>query len=249
MDHGGAQGLVHELVHWASAVVLVVGGAVVLALMARARRRERRVSLPAPRRVASHPLDRSLAVMLAGLSLGAAVIHLVAAPPHYVELGDLGAGFLAAAVLQAAWARAILKGASARTVAAGFAINAAILAAWLVSRMVGLPIGPMPSAAEQIGLPDAAASTFELLVIAGLTVRLLALDRRVGLQFPAARSVLAVTVVPVLGLVLLTTSLATLAIGAGAEHGVPGVEHEMSGSQHTSAWVTSGGISAWADGR
>jgi hypothetical protein len=41
---------------------------------------------------------------------------------------------------------------------------------------------------------------------------------------PAARAVAVVTVVPVLGLVLLTTSLATLAIGAGAEHGVPGME-------------------------
>ena len=41
-------------------------------------------------------------------------------------------------------------------------------------------------------------------------------------RLPVARPILAVLVVPVLGLVMLTTSLASLAIVAGAEHGVPG---------------------------
>lgn len=225
MDHGGAQELVHELVHWASAVVLVVGGAVALALLARARRRPPRSSPPArpPGRV--DPADRSLAVMLAGLSLGAAAIHLVAAPPHYAELGDLGAGFLAAAVLQAAWARAILRGTTSRTIAAGFAINASILAVWLASRTIGLPVGPTGRLVEPVGLPDGAAATFELLLLAGLGARATALDRRIGSWLPAVRPLLAVAIVPVLGLVMLTTSLATLAIGAGAEHGVPPVEH------------------------
>ena len=53
MDHGGAQGLVHELVHWASAVVLVVGGGVALALAWLARRRE--ASRPVTGVVAASP--------------------------------------------------------------------------------------------------------------------------------------------------------------------------------------------------
>jgi hypothetical protein len=169
--------------------------------------------------------DRSFVVMFAGLSLGAAAIHLVAAPPHYVELGDLGAGFLVAAVLQAAWARSILRGASSRTVLAGAAINVAILLVWVVSRTAGLPLGPLAGVPEPVGYPDGAAATFEVMILVGLAILVVASNRRTGSRAPAVRSLVAVMVVPVLGLVMLTTSLATLAIGAGAEHGAPGMGH------------------------
>ena len=224
MDHGGAQGLVPELVHWASAVVLVVGGVAAVTLAWLARRRETgraRTSVLATEPAA---LERPLVVMLAGLSLGAAAIHLVAAPTHYLELGDLGAGFLAAAALQAAWAKFVLGGGTTRTLAIGFAINAAILGAWLVSRTMGQPAGPIPWRPEPIGLPDGAAAVFEGLLLAGIAFRWAALDRRIA-PFPVARPLLAIAVVPVLGLVMLTTSLATLAIGAGADHGAPGAVH------------------------
>jgi hypothetical protein len=221
MDHGGAQELVHELVHWASAVVLVVGGGVAIALAWLARRREdgrarARIRVPVAEPAS---LDRPLVVMLAGLSLGAAAIHLVAAPSHYVELGDLGAGFLAAAALQAAWAKSLLGGPSRRTFAVGFAINGAILGAWLLSRTIGLPAGPTPWLPEPVGLPDGAAAAFEGLLLAGIGLRWAVPDRRSAGPFSLARPLLAIAVVPVLGLVMLTTSLATLAIGAGAAHG------------------------------
>jgi hypothetical protein len=221
MDHGGA----HEVIHWAAAVVLVIGGAIVVVLSALARRRS-----PQPSPVAIGPspavapsIERSTAAILATLSLGAAAIHLAAAPSHYVELGDLGAGFLVAAALQAAWARAILGGTSRRVVAWGIAINGTIAALWLLSRTAGLPIGPSAGIPEPVGLPDGASTAFELLLLAGLAARALDLDRRVVDRFSAARPLLAVAIVPVLGLVMLTTSLASLAIVAGAEHGAPGL--------------------------
>ena len=217
MDHGGA----HELVHWAAAVVLVFGGAIFVGLAAVARRGEVAVVPVDPRPAPSHPVERSTAAILAGLSLGAAAIHLAAAPSHYVELGDLGAGFLAAAALQAAWARSILRGATPRVIAAGAAINATIVVAWAVTRTLGLPVGPTPGVAEPVGLPDGASTVFELMLIVVLAVRALDLDRRLVGRFSGARSLMAVTVVPVLGLVMLTTSLASLAIVAGADHGAP----------------------------
>ena len=60
-----------------------------------------------PRRAAGPPtprrrVRRSLVLILAGLSAGAAVIHLVAAPSHYAEIGDLAAGFVVSAAFQAA---------------------------------------------------------------------------------------------------------------------------------------------------
>src|SRR6185436_3680741 len=108
-----------------------------------------RALVPArPASVAPARGDRSPLAILAGLSFGAAVIHLAAAPSHYVELGDIGAGFLVAAALQGAWARSILGGATPRTISAGVAINAAIVAAWAFTRTAGLPVGPAPFVAE-----------------------------------------------------------------------------------------------------
>jgi hypothetical protein len=227
MDHGGAQQLVHELVHWASAVVLVIGGAVVVGLAARARRRgsarpAATTAVATPPGADADGRTRSVGAMLASLSLGAATIHLAAAPSHYIELGDLGAGFLVAAVLQAAWARSIVRDATRRTIRVGVAINATILVAWLVSRTIGLPLGPTPFIPERVGLPDGLAATFEALLVLGLVVMRLALARRVPVRLPVLRPMLALLVVPVLGLVMLTTSLASLAIVAGAEHGMPG---------------------------
>ena len=195
MDHG-ATGAIHEIVHWLAAVVLVVGGAVVVGLAARARAAERTpvraLPRPLPAPAVTPDGDRSPLIILAGLSLGAAAIHLSAAPSHYVELGDLGAGFLVAAGLQAAWARAILGGASRRSIVAGLAINAAIVAAWGLTRTIGLPVGPDPFVAERIGLPDGASTAFELLLLAGLAA--LAVS---GKRIP--RTLVSIGAVPVLG--------------------------------------------------
>ena len=145
MDHGGA----HELIHWIAALVLVVGGAVFLALAAYQRfgpasgRDEGGTArTDRPTDIAAQAVDRSLIRIVASLSLGAAAIHLVAAPPHYTELGDLGAGFLVAGVFQAAWARAALTANTLRTAWIGVIVNLGIVAAWVVSRTVGLPVGP-----------------------------------------------------------------------------------------------------------
>jgi hypothetical protein len=219
MDHG-ATGAIHEIVHWVAAVVLVVGGAVVVGLAAWARAIERaqvgpRAYEPAP--AAESGGDRSPLIILAGLSVGAAAIHLAAAPSHYLELGDLGAGFLAAAVVQAAWARSVLRGATPRTVVAGVAINVAIVAAWAFSRTVGLPVGPIPFVAEPVGLPDGASTVFELGLLAGLGA--VAMARRRPTLFATARPLVTIAAVPILGFVILTSSFASVAIVAGADHG------------------------------
>jgi hypothetical protein len=228
MDHGGA----HEVIHWVAAVVLVIAGAAAVALSEVARRRAASIAAAAPEAeltlstASPAPVERSTAWILAILSLGAAAIHLAAAPSHYVELGDLGAGFLVAAVLQAAWARSIMGGARRRTFVVGAAINATIVAAWVVSRTWGLPVGPTPGVPEPIGLPDGASAAFELLLLGGLAIRALDLDRRVAARVRSTPTLLAMAVVPVLGVVMLTTSLASLEIVAGADHGAaPGAGH------------------------
>lgn len=206
----------HELLHLVAAVVLTVGGAAFVFASIRWR------SMVAVSSAGASPVagvGRSLTVMVAGLSAGAAVIHLVAAPHHYEELGDLGAGFLAAAVFQGAWSMACLSGPSARTRWLGIAVNAAVVLAWAYTRTVGLPVGPFAGSPEPIGFPDAAAVTFELLLIAGLVAMR---SRPFGAEPPrAARTIASIAVVPVLGLTILATSLATVAIASGLDHGAP----------------------------
>jgi hypothetical protein len=221
--HGGG----HETVELIAAAVLVIGGTIFTLRALRTRPAPGPVASadPAGRPTAVDPsaepaaaVRRSLALILAGLSAGGAAVHLAAAPSHYAEIGDLASGFVVAAALQAAWIRWCLAGPSRRAAVAGIAINAAIVAVWVWTRTIGLPVGPFAGGPEPIGYPDAASVGFELLLIAGLAVRLLDLDVVLA-RHAVVREMAAVGVVPVIGLVLVLASLAALAIATGRDHG------------------------------
>jgi hypothetical protein len=86
----------------------------------------------------SRPVD-DVAFVGGGLSLLAGTMHGGLAPDHFGHAVWLGAGFVLAAVLQTAWTLAALRGVGERLVAAGLLVNLGCVAAWLVSRTVGLP--------------------------------------------------------------------------------------------------------------
>jgi hypothetical protein len=224
MDH-----LSHDSVERIAALILVVGGAIFTALSLRMRPArsgsavvadDRPGGGPANPAVAAADVRRTLVIILAGLSAGAAIIHLAAAPSHYREIGDLAAGFVVAAAFQAAWIRWCLAGPSRSTIAIGIAGNLAIVAAWTWTRTIGLPVGAFAGSPEPVGYPDAASVVFELLLVAGLVVRWLEIDVALSRR-SLVRAVASVAVVPVVGLVLVLTSLATIAIAADLDHGVP----------------------------
>jgi len=235
--HGG-----HDTIELIAALVIVIGGVIFTALSLRTRPSHPGLAasvdsgaFDAPTDAAAGAADgampsvrRSLVLILAGLSGGAAVIHLAAAPNHYDELGDIAAGFLISAAFQALWVRWCLAGPSRATMAIGIAGNLAIVAAWAWTRTVGLPMGPFAGSAEPIGFPDAASVAFELLLVGGLVARWLDLDLALARR-GAARTIASIAVVPVLGLVIVLTSLATVAIAEGLDHGGPSahppVEH------------------------
>jgi len=214
----------HELIEAIAAAVIVVGGAIFTAisfLTRPARTGPAAQRVPAPRRPDAAPaVRRSLVVIMAGLSAGAAVIHLVAAPSHYLEIGDLASGFVIAAGFQAWWAVRALGMLSRRLVDVGIVVNLAIVAAWAWTRTVGLPIGELAGSPEPIGLPDAACAAFELLLIGLLVVCRRDLDV-VAAGRSWAGPLASIAVVPVLGLVVVLTSLSTVAIAAGLDHGAP----------------------------
>jgi hypothetical protein len=214
MSHGGW----HELLHLAAAVVLVGGGGTLVGLswIARSRTRPDPSGTPVPAAVSG-------AVLVATLSLAAAAIHLAAAPAHVEELGIAGWGFVGIAAFQAAWA--LVWGIERSRAAAfvGIVGNLAVVTVWLVSRTVGLGVAGLAGMPEPIRTPDAAATLFELLLIAALVARqsghVHGLERRIG----DARSLATIAVVPAIGTVFLVTTLAvSLALGhshsAGGDH-------------------------------
>ena len=221
----------HETIDTVAAAVVLIGGAFFTALAYRTRpaRLGSAASVVRDRAAGGRPAPRSsaagasLVAIMAGLSAGAAVIHLVAAPGHYVELGDVGAGFLVAAAFQGWWALRCLGGRggpSPRLIAIGILGNLAIVGAWAWTRTIGLPVGPISGAPEPIGFPDGACAAFELLLVLLLVARR---ARRRG-WFADRLDIGAITsiaIVPTLGLVLVLTSLATLAIATGLDHGAP----------------------------
>lgn len=221
----------HESVEWIAALILVIGGAIAIAIAFRTRSSP---AGPAATRILAPgqtpPVERSLVLMLAGVSGGAGFIHLAVAPGHFAEIGDLAGGFVAAALFQLLWIPWCLAGPSHRTIAIGIAGNLAIIGAWAWTRTVGLPFGELAGIAEPIGYPDAASVLFEVLLVGGLLVRALGLDRALGRR-GAARTLASIAVVPTIGLVLVLTALATLAIATGMDHGEPAVT-TMPGMEH-----------------
>ena len=222
----------HDILHWVAAAVLVVGGVAVLAISgwARARPRPEPTARSHPAPAEGRPAARSSLAIVAGLSACAGIIHLAAAPGHFADIGDLAAGFLAAGVFQLAWAAKVAgqrRPMSPRLRLAGAFGNAAIIVAWALARTVGVP----PGHVDPIALPDAAATAFEALIVVGIV---LAAVRPVTSRLARVRplpAVMSIAVVPVVGLAIVLTSLATLAIAAGADHGLPSgaAEHVVVG--------------------
>jgi hypothetical protein len=103
-------------------------------------------------------------------SIAAGVIHATVVPHHLEESALLGAGFVATAIFQVAWAVPASVRLDRSTLDVGVAVNGAVVAVWIASRSVGLPFGPHAWVAEPVGALDAAATVLELLIVMGSTL-------------------------------------------------------------------------------
>jgi len=149
-------------------------------------------------------------LILAALMVqGAAVIHLTAVPMHWEEYVPFGLFFVAAAVSQTAFAAAAVAAPSRRLLLLGAAGNLAIVWLYVVSRTIGVPVGPRPWAPEAVGLPDVVCTGLEVIASILLTVRALRPPRR---RHPVT---IAVATVPV---AILVAALTTAGSGAAIEH-------------------------------
>lgn len=135
---------------WVALLALVAGG--VLAWLRTRRPLRRGTGAP----------DRELLFTVAALTLGAGAVHVLGVPGHAEESVLFGIAFALFAGAQVLLGLRLLRRPSARLLGAVAGANAAIAGIWLLSRTVGLPVGPAPWTPEPIGPPDLVATFFEL---------------------------------------------------------------------------------------
>lgn len=120
---------------------------------------------------------------LAGvLSVIAGGIHAGAGPEHFSEWWAYALFFFGAAFAQVSYGLILLtQGIEAwggwsvvrhRVYLAGIVGNLAIVALWIVTRTVGVPVGPEAFEPEEVGIVDLSSKAVELLLLAVLVALL-----------------------------------------------------------------------------
>ena len=127
--------------------------------------------LEQPRRGALE-LSAPVRTLLATLSGGAGVMHLVMAPSHWGESGVEGAGFLVAGWFQIIAAVLIVIAPSRLLLRAVMGLNLALIGAWAVSRVWGLPFGEHAGHAENVSSVDLTCVLIEAALIVACGVAL-----------------------------------------------------------------------------
>ncbi|UDY37725.1 hypothetical protein [Dermatobacter hominis] len=158
-----------------------------------------------------------LGILLAGLTGGAGLIHLVMVPEHAGGGSWIDpVGFAVVGWLQIALAVVFLLRRGGRALAVTAAVlNAAALGVWIWARTVGLPFGSHAGIVEEVGLVDGVCAGLEATAVVVAVVMAVAPRRlRIGLLVPS------IAAVAVLG-------LATVGITSPgtAEHAAGGHSH------------------------
>jgi hypothetical protein len=108
------------------------------------------------------------------LSFVAALVHFWVTPEHFEEWWGYGAFFLVAAAAQLLYIPVVLRWPTRAHLLAGIAGNLAIVALYLLTRTVGIPLlGPKAGEVEGIGFADVCATTSEIGISIALSAALL----------------------------------------------------------------------------
>jgi hypothetical protein len=116
--------------------------------------------------------SRTALLPIVGLgSLAAASVHYVVMPRHFAEATIYGCFFMVAATVQVIFGLLTLARPSRPLIAVGLAGNMAVIVLWLITRTVGIPLGPSVGSTEAVGGLDILATIFEtIIVVASLTL-------------------------------------------------------------------------------
>lgn len=154
--------------------------------------------------------------------LGAGLVHAAVVADHLEVWWVEGAFFVALAVAQVATAALVLTTSHRAALLLAIVVSAGPLLLWLVSRTVGIPVGPEPWVPEGVGLADGATALLEQAVLLLALVRLRGTTSLQRYHATAAGWRLAVV-----GVVALTT------LGLGSGFAVLGAGHDHDDDQPT----------------
>lgn len=184
-------------------------------------------TLAGERRVPLNPdysdRERTVRWLAAVFSLTAAAVHFGYAPHHLTEDWAHGWFFLVVAASQCLFAVLIVARPRRWVWASAIVLNLAVIATWIVSRTVGLPLGPEALRSESLSAPDIVCAALEGAII---------LIGAVALAFPSVlqrpsrdrrsltfASLAFGTVAVVLGALMLTPSYTSAHEGGDHGHG------------------------------
>jgi hypothetical protein len=145
-------------------------------------------------------------VVLSALAAAAGVIHLVMIPAHAADWLPEGIAFAVAGWWQIGLAVVLLLRPGRKAVQIGAVSTVALIAAWVVSRTTGLPVGPGSGVAEPVGFVDLATIGFEAAFVLAAAVGLARPDLGRGRPAVARR---AAAVVPVAAVLIATAAIAS----------------------------------------
>lgn len=127
----------------------------------------------APREEAERSAAERFVQVAAGLSAAAGLIHASVIVSHFQEYWLFGVFFVGAALFQFIWGVALwTRRDDRRLLVLGASVNLAIVVLWVLTRTVGLPVGPEPGEIEPAGLHDlfATADEIAIAIAAGLAL-------------------------------------------------------------------------------
>ena len=157
---------------------------------------------------------------LAVASIAAAGIHFAVMGEHFDEYFLFGLFFSVVAWLQALWALAVVVAPTRQLLIGGWVGNAVVVAVWVVSRTVGLPLGPEAGTAETAAFLDVLSTVLEVAIVAGIAALLIS----PRLARSGRSGALAVAGLTILLVVLTTAGVAT----GGHDSG----HHEEDAAEH-----------------
>jgi hypothetical protein len=195
----------HPAVRLAGALALTSGGLAAVLLATPLPRPE--VHVPGargPSSPAAHAAATgTVAAILGLLSMAVALIHFAVIEQHWAVYWLYGLFFIGTAPAQLGWALAAVPAAPARwLLCAGALGNALMVITWIVTRTVGVLIGPAATMPDRAGFGDLAATIMEVLIVTGCLVLLSWRPQTGAGRAWQARMIAALIVVPFLVLAL-----------------------------------------------
>ena len=167
--YGFLEGKAHHPSLKLGGAFLVAGLAVIAVLVGRSMLLRDTAHLRAIQRSVVAGRDRRdiLRIALALLSVAAALVHFAVIEQHFTEYWLYGVFFAAVGLFELVWAVLVVARPSHPLYWASVVVNTLTVAAYVVTRTVGLLVGPSASQTEKIGFGDTTATAFEVILVVG----------------------------------------------------------------------------------